>query len=189
MTEEFSYTLKVPRDRVGVLIGKAGEVKTQIEQATKTKVQIDSKEGDVLITAIDGLRLYEAREVIRAIARGFNPKTALVLLKGDYSLEVINISDYTGKNQNASLRLKGRVIGSEGKSKREIERLTNSEISVYGKTIAIIGEIEDVMNARRAVESLLQGATHASVYHVLEKKRRERKVARFMGKESAGIEE
>lgn len=183
MMEQFSYTLKVPRDRVGVLIGKKGEIKKHVEEATGTVMEIDSKEGDVVITAIDGLKLYEAREVVRAIARGFNPKTALQLLKGDYALEVVNIADYVGKNQNAGLRLKGRVIGAEGKAKREIERLTNSEISVYGKTVAIIAEIENAMNARRAIQNLLEGATHASVYHFLERKRRERRVARIVGEE------
>ncbi len=181
--EEFSYTLKIPTDRVGVLIGKSGDIKKQIEQATKTAIAVDSKEGEVVITADNGLRIYEAREVIRAIARGFNPEIALLLLKTDYALEVINIIDFSGKNKNAFTRIKGRVIGSEGKSRREIERLTECSISVYGKTISIVGEIENVLNARKAVETLLEGATHARVYRFLEKKRREKKVAHFIGKE------
>ena len=38
MTEEFSYTLKIPKDRVGVLIGKSGDIKKNIESVTKTKI-------------------------------------------------------------------------------------------------------------------------------------------------------
>lgn len=187
MTEEFSYSLKIPADRIGVLIGTSGEIKKQIEQATKTQIAIDSQEGEVTITATDGLRLYEAREVVRAIARGFNPKVAMQLLKTDYALEVVNVEDYTGKSKNAFLRLKGRVIGAEGKSKREIEHLTETQLSVYGKTVAIIGEVEDVVNARRAIENLLKGATHASVYRFLEKRRRERRVRRLVGRHELAI--
>ena len=179
--EEFSYTLKIPLDRVGVLIGPSGNIKKEIEHSTQTKISIDSKEGEVIITSTDGLHLYEAREVIRAIGRGFNPDIAMHLLKSDYGLEVIDVDDFVGKNKKAHLRLKGRVIGSEGKAKREIEHLTQSSISVYGKTVAIIGHISDVINARRAIESLLEGATHASVYRFLEKKRREQKMGDMMG--------
>ena len=75
--EEFSYELKIPKERVAVLIGKKGEIKKQIEQATNTKLKIDSKEGDVEISGEDALKLYATREIIRAIGRGFNPEIAM----------------------------------------------------------------------------------------------------------------
>ena len=73
------------------------------------------------------------------------------------------------------LRLKGRVIGREGKSRKLIEELTECNISVFGKTISIIGLPESAANARQAVESLLRGSTHSNVYNWLEKRRREMK--------------
>ena len=171
--DEFSHTLKIPADRVGVLIGTSGSMKKHIERATNTQISVDSKEGEVTITSDDGINLYDAREVIHAIARGFNPEVAMRLLKGEYSLEIIDIADYAGKSKNTADRLRGRVIGAEGKARREIEHLTDTSIQVYGKTIAIIGEIEHVSNARHAVGNLLAGATHAAVYRFLEKKQRE----------------
>ena len=77
------------------------------------------------------------------------------------------------------IRLKGRVIGQEGKSRKIIEGLTETYISVYGKTISIIGQAENVSVARRAIESLLAGSNHATVYRWLEKKRRELVRKRF----------
>jgi len=50
--------------------------------------------------------------------------------------------------------------------------MTGCFISVYGKTVAIIGLISQVSIARRAVESLLMGSMHASVYKWLEKQKR-----------------
>ena len=70
-------------------------------------------------------------------------------------------------------RLKGRVIGEKGKSRRVIEELTGCHISVYGKTIGIIGEASDVHLAHQAVGMLLQGSMHKTVFQFLEKQKKE----------------
>lgn len=171
---EFSYEIRIPKERIAVLIGKKGEIKKDIEERTKTKISVDSKEGDIIINGEDALGLYSAREVITAVARGFNPEIAMSLLRSDYILEVISIKEYC-KTKNSELRLKGRVIGTEGKSRKTIEDLTETSISVYGKTISIIGEASNVLNAKKAIETLLKGGNHASIYRFLEKKRRDSK--------------
>jgi len=167
----FSYGLKIPKERVAVLIGKKGEVKRQLEEETKTKIKIDSEEGDVFVEGEDAISLYSTREIIKAVGRGFNPEIALQLLKPDYAFELINIDEYA-KTKNSLLRLKGRIIGKEGKSRRVIEELTETEISVYGKTAGIIGQTENVSIARKAIENLIKGSTHAKIYKFLEKQRR-----------------
>jgi len=172
MEDEFAYELKIPEERVAVLIGKDGETKKEIEESTGCSLDI-TKEGDVTITGDDGVILYTTREIVKAIARGFNPKTALQLLKTDYTLELIDMKDVAGKSQNAMQRLKGRVIGKGGKSRVEIERLTDTHVSVYGKTIGIIGDTAHVAIAREAVAMLLSGSMHKTVYQFLEKKKKE----------------
>lgn len=175
MVVSYQYELKVPKERVAVLIGKEGCVKNEVEEATKTKLNIDSKEGDVFVSGEDAIGLYSAREIIKAIGRGFNPDIALLLLKQDYIFEIINLSDYAGKSKDNLLRLKGRVIGKEGKARRVIGELANCHICVYGKTISIIGMAENVSVGNQAIDFLLKGSTHANVYKFLEKKRRELK--------------
>jgi ribosomal RNA assembly protein len=169
---EFSYDIKIPIERIAVLIGKDGTTKHEIEEATGNKLDI-SAEGDVTVTGNDGLTLYTTKEIVKAIARGFNPKIALFLLKPDYAFELIEMKDIAGKNKNTMERLKGRVIGKGGKSREEIERLTDCNISIYGKTIGIIGENMRVTIARQAVAMLLQGSMHKTVYTFLEKKKKE----------------
>ncbi len=171
-TEEFSYDLKIPQERVAVLIGTEGKTKKIIEQLTHSKLDI-SKDGDVVILGSDALLLYTAREMVRAIGRGFNPKIAEQLIKSDFALEIIDLNVVAGKNKTLMERLKGRVIGTKGKSREEIERLTGTSISVYGKTIGIIGEVEQVTLAREAVAMLLSGSMHKTVYHFLERKKKE----------------
>ncbi len=172
--EEFSYELRIPRERVAVLIGKKGETKRAIEHETKTKIQVNSEEGEIKITGKDALLLYLAREIIRAIGRGFNPEIAQQLLKQDYAFELIQITQYA-RNPNDYERLRGRVIGEGGKSRRTIEELTQTTICVFGKTIGIIGPADYISDARRAVESLLAGSPHAHVYKWLERRRKQRR--------------
>ncbi len=167
---EYLYDTKIPKERIAVLIGKDGITKKQIESATNIKLKIDSKEGDVFLEGEDALGLYSAREVVKAIGRGFNPEIALLLLKPDYMFEMLNMLDYV-KSKNSIIRLKGRVIGAEGRSRKTIEELTETYISVYGKTIGIIGFSENVAIAKKAIESLLSGSPHSSVYKWLEKRR------------------
>jgi ribosomal RNA assembly protein len=186
---EFSYELKIPKDRIAVLIGKKGEIKQHIEEETNSKIHVDSKEGDIRITGNDSLGLFSAREIIKAIGRGFSPETALLILKSDYAFELLSLTDYIGKSDKSSRRLKARVIGTDGKTRKHIENTTETHLSVYGKTIGIIGEAEKVMIARRAIESILAGATHSSVYRWLEKKIKELERNRLLGAEKVEIKE
>ena len=69
--------------------------------------------------------------------------------------------------------MKGRVIGAEGKARKMIEALTDTEISVFGKTLAIIGKHEDTAIAKRACEALLSGAPHSNIFLALEKHKKQ----------------
>ena len=178
---EYAYELKIPRERVAVLIGKKGEIKRNIEEETSSNIFVDSKEGEIRITGSDSLGLFSAREIIKAIGRGFSPETAMTILKAENAFELLIISDYAGKSRNSSTRLKGRIIGTEGKTRKHIEDVTETHLSVYGKTVGIIGEVEHVMLARRAIESILAGSTHSSVYKWLEKKKKDFERNRIMG--------
>lgn len=176
----FSYDVKIPKERVAVLIGEKGETKREIESNTKSKLLIDSKEGDVNITGEDGVLLYAAQHIVKAIGRGFNPEIALRLLKPDWAFELIDLTNHADK-QTHQQRLKGRVIGAGGKSRKVIEELAECSISVYGKTIGIIAPIETISIAKHAVDELLDGAQHAGVFKWLEKQRRDLKLQRMIG--------
>lgn len=171
------HELKIPKARIAVVIGKNGETKRDLEEYSRTSIDVDSKEGIVTINGKDAVKLYMVREMILAIGRGFNPETAKLLLKQDYTIEILSLTDFANK-KNQLERVRGRVIGKAGKSREIIEQLTETSISVYGKTISIIGLPENVVSARNAIELLLEGATHSSVYKKLEKYRRNQKEER-----------
>ena len=171
--------LKIPLDRVAVLIGKNGETKKKIEKRMRVELEIHSEEGDVYIHGEDSVAVFDTINIVKAIGRGFNPDLAELLYDESYTLEFISISDFSGRSQKKLLRLRGRVIGQEGKARKMIESITQTYISVYGKTIGIIGKIEDVAVSRQALEMLLEGAPHGNVYKWLEDKNRESIRRRF----------
>jgi ribosomal RNA assembly protein len=176
----FTHDLKIPKDRIAVIIGKDGVVKKELEELTKTSIFIDSKEGDVRLSSVDSIQLYILKDVIKAIGRGFNPEIAKQLLKTDFVLELIPLTEYA-KNPNQLPRIKGRVIGKDGRARETIQELTETSISVYGKTVAIIGFCDNVAICKRAVESLLTGSPHSSIFKWLEKHRKQQKYDQFTG--------
>ena len=178
---DYSHELKIPLSRVAVLIGKHGETKKKIEKETQTKIEVDSREGDLFISGEDALAIYTVKEIVTAIGRGFNPEIALLLLRSDYSFEQINLND-AAKTKNHLIRIKGRLIRENGKSRELIEQLTECSISVFGKTVSIIGRNENSSAARRAVEKLISGSQHSAVYRMLEKNRARLKSQRFLEK-------
>ncbi|MBI2139972.1 RNA-processing protein [Candidatus Woesearchaeota archaeon] len=179
--EEFLYDLRIPKERIAVLIGVSGTIKKQIEEATHIKMDVDSKEGDVSLKGTDGLGLYTAREIVRAVGRGFNPEIALLLLKPDYAYDTIDLHEAFGKSKDTQLRIKGRIIGKEGKCRKLIEELSESHVVVYGKTVSIIGAAESAAIAREAVVMLIKGSPHATVFKFLERKRRDLKRDQVLG--------
>lgn len=166
-SDRFYGEIKIPKDRVAVLIGTKGITKRMIEKKTGTQLKI-SKEGEVLVGGEDNLHIYITTTIVRAIGRGFNPDIAVQLWKDDIALEIVDIRDFSGKSEKKLQRIKARLIGTKGKAWITLEKNTNTSIVVYGKTVAIIGKVEDVQMARRAVEKLMQGAPHSNVYNFID---------------------
>jgi len=161
--------IRIPEERIAILIGTNGATRKSITKPTKTKMEIDSHSGEVTIIG-EGENFVKAVDIVRAIGRGFSPKRALTLLADNYLLKIIEIVSYSGKNRSAQEAKRGRVIGRHGEARKEIEKKTGSLISVYGKTVAIIAQPDTIEATIEAVEMLLQGAAHETMGHFLEEK-------------------
>ena len=178
----FEQLVRVPLERVAALIGKKGETKKRLEDACHVSLEIHGESGEVTVrsTSPEEGDPFKAMTVVEAIGRGFSPERALRLLEPDVSLEVMDLREFAGKSENSLERIRGRIIGLNGKSRRVIEELTKCQVSVYGRTVAIIGEVSEVKLAREAIEMLASGARHASVYNMLQKARTKRKMDRVL---------
>lgn len=164
---------KVPLDRIGVLIGHEGKIKEELMRRTRTIITIDSTTGTVIIEPASptttALELMKARDVVRAIAYGFNPERAFRLLDEDQVLLIIDLKQYIGDKPNHLQRVKGRIIGEGGKARRIIEEMTGTYISIYKNYVAIIGDFESANIAKTAVELLIEGRRHSTVYRYIER--------------------
>ena len=177
-----TFVVNMPEERVGVLIGEGGRVKREIERLLNVVLDVDSREGTVVINLAkpveqggDPSSLFKARDVITAVARGFSPEKALKLAGDEYVLMVVDLTDYVGRNPNHLKRVKARIIGSEGRARRIVEENCHVDISVYGDTVSIIGRFEDVKAAEEAIISLVKGAPHGAVYKMVYDYARRRK--------------
>ena len=172
--------VRIPKERVGVLIGPNGETKKLLERMLSVNLEVESDTGGVTIFLKEGAEdpssLLRAKDVVTAIGRGFSPEHAFKLIQDESTvLDIIDLRTIFGRSESDIRRIKGRIIGMEGKTRRTIEELTDTHISIYGHTVGIIGNIENVQVAREAVQMLIEGRQHATVYGFLHRKRRELK--------------
>ena len=176
--------MRIPRERVGVLVGPDGKVKQQIEERLSVELQVESESGGVTIVlrgdAVDPSLVFRARDVVTAIGRGFAPEHAFRLIRNEDNIfDVVDLRLVFGKSESDIKRVKGRIIGANGKTRKLIEELTEADVVIYGHTVGLIGTFEQVDAARNAVQMLVSGSQHHTVYKYLQRKRSEFKKQRL----------
>lgn len=174
--------VRVPKARLGVLIGKDGTVKREIERRLHLQIEIDKENDTATIEQKDSedpLAPWRGRDMVKAIARGFSAEKAFLLFNEDLVFEILEMEDFLGKSENAMLRMRARLIGKNGKTRRIIEDMTGAKVAIYGRTVSFIGTFEEVFDAKHACEMLLHGDEHATVYRYLEKLRKKKKKERL----------
>ena len=168
--------VKVPDDRIGVLIGRGGETMREIEERAEVRLDIDSESGNVRIEKVgDPVKGLKGPDIVKAIGRGFAPEDALRLLDNEMMMfDIVDIGAAT-RNRKDLQRHKGRLIGENGRTRELMEELTGASVMIYGSTLSIIGGPREVQAVRDAAEMILDGAPHGAVYSFLEEKRNELK--------------
>ena len=171
--------VKIPKERVGILVGPDGKVKQYIEDKLQVRLDID-KEGTVTVVlsekCTDPSLLLRAKDVVTAIGRGFTPESAFRLIRNEDDIfDMIDLRLIFGRNESDMKRIKGRIIGTEGKTRKLVEELTEADVVVYGHTVGIIGSFEEADAARNAVQMIIDGCEHHTMYNYLQKKRTELK--------------
>ncbi len=169
-------TIKIPEERVSVLIGENGKTKKSIEKKCNVELHIE-KEGDVEIIG-ESMEIFFAKDVVKAIGRGFAPWDAMKLAKDNMQLSIINLREFV-KNESAITRTRARVIGEKGKMKMEIENATDSIISVYGYTVGIIAPLDTLEYAQNAIMKIIDGARLQNVSTYLSKIRKQIMISRL----------
>ncbi len=152
--------VKMPKERLAILIGQNGTVKKDLEKRTCTKITVTD---DVEIEG-EAVDVMLASNIVKAIARGFSPENAFLLMNEEYELNIITLE---GHSYKLVKRLMGRVIGTQGNTRKKIEDSCGARISIYGKTVAIISKLDKSEAAMKCIEALLVGKTHGYAYRVM----------------------
>ena len=171
---------RIPKDRIAVIIGKAGATRKMIEEACGAKLEVDSRTGEVSVdwadSDVDPVVRMKTPDVILAIGRGLSPKRAVQLLEDEIHLQMYDIREWVGRQPNQIRRMRSRLIGRNGLIRSRIEELSGTEIAIYGSSVIIIGDDMGLEIANPAIESILRGAEHGSVLHGLEKDRKRQRI-------------
>ena len=174
----FEKIIRIPNDRIAVIIGKSGTVKLKIEELCHVNLDIDGDTGQVLIKShgdVKNIQPFKAMEIVTAIGRGFSPENAMTLLEGENALHVIDLREFAGKSTANIERIKGRLIGESGRARRNMEKLSSTHISIYGRTVSIIGDSSKLRSAVDAISAISSGSMHGVVYSKLESANRREK--------------
>lgn len=166
-----SEIVRIPRERISALRGDGDSTLQLLERKLKCTIEVND-EGEV---ELDGESVDEffGKNVIRAIGRGFSAHEAIKLLNDGYGFNLIDLRDYA-HNADAMTRIKGRVIGEEGKARKIIEQEGECNIAIWGHTVGVIAKLDTLDIATTAVFKLIEGQPHQVVYMYLERNRRRR---------------
>lgn len=142
----------------------------ELEKKLNVKITVAGKKVTIDGTAIDE---YEAEIVLSALGFGFSIKQALLLKNEDFIFKKINIKEFTRRKDMYEVR--ARAIGSEGKTKRTIESVSDSDIIINGNEIGIIAHANNIDATVTAIKNIVRGSKQANVYNYLERMNAERK--------------
>ena len=117
---------------------------------------------------------YLCLRIIEAINLGFSLEKALSLKNEEVILHVLNIRDITRRKDLE--RIRARLIGTQGKTKSNMEKLSDCLISVHDNWVGIIGEVGCIEEAIISLRLIIQGSKQGNVYARLEKKKKERRL-------------
>ena len=169
---ETSQFLRIPLNRIGAVIGLKGSSKNQIEELTSTKIIIDSETGEVEIrpnkNLTDPIMLFKSRDMVKAIGRGFTADQALKLASDDMFLEIIPLKPIIGDKINHIKRVRSRLIGTKGRTRKALEELTKVNIMILGSTVSLIGTYENITTSKSSLMEIIKGAKIESVIGKLE---------------------
>jgi ribosomal RNA assembly protein len=145
--------------------------KDKIERELKVKI---SNQGRNIFIDGPAENEYLTLRIIEAINLGFSLEKALSLKNEEMILHIINIRDVTRRKDLE--RIRARLIGSQGKTKNNMENLSDCLISIHDNMVGIIGEIGCINETIIAVKLIIQGSKQGNVYTRLEKKKKERRL-------------
>ena len=69
----FEKIIRIPKDRIGALIGKSGKIKSKIENSCSVKLEINSDNGEIEVidAFLPKYKIIDSRQMLLAITGNF----------------------------------------------------------------------------------------------------------------------
>ena len=157
-----------------------------IESKVKVHIGVGSRQSGVGgSVTVKGSELDEflVEKIVRAIDFGFDIDDALLLLNEEFVLEFVDVKSNTRRKNLRDVR--SRIIGTEGRAKRTIEKLTGSAVVIQDNRVGVIVDADHLSATIQGIEGLIGGSKHGNVFGYLE--RQGTKVGR--GADDLGLKE
>ncbi len=144
--------------------------KDNLEQQLKVTITLSGKSVTIEGNPLDE---YIASFVLEALTLGFSLKEALLLKDENISFRKLQIRDFTRRKNIWDVR--ARLIGTEGKTRRTLEEISDCIVVINENTVGLIGPANNIDNAVQAVINIIKGSKQSNVYRYLERMNAEQK--------------
>ncbi|MBR9706776.1 hypothetical protein GOV14_07100 [Candidatus Pacearchaeota archaeon] len=151
-------------------IRKVLQNKKELEKKLDIKI---TNRGKNLFVEGEADNEFTAMQVMEAINCNFSVQRALSLNEDNIILQKINIKDITKRNDLE--RVRARIIGTQGKTLKTLNNLTECSISINNNRVGIIGPAQEIEDAVDALTSIINGSKQSNIYSRLEKRRKYKK--------------
>ena len=150
-----------------VIVQNMNKVKKAVPAIENSvRVKVGFGKGGVSLRGSE-LNEYLVEKVVAAVDFGFDVEDALLLKDEKFVLEFIGVREHTHRKNLKDVR--ARLIGTGGKARKTIEKLTGAVIVIHDNKVGVIVDSDHLDATVQAIENLIRGAKHGNVFAYLEK--------------------
>jgi len=130
----------------------------ELENLLKERnIKYNRNKNKIIIYYEDFYFLYKFDKFIKGLKAGFDIEKLLNILDNDWDILEIDLKQVFEKKINHIIRIKGRIIGEEGKVLEELRKRTNADIIIKDKYIYILGDNISLQSAYEGIKRIIKG--------------------------------
>jgi len=163
-----SRSVPVPTRKMKMIKESWMKIYTPVVSQCKLEIRMNLTTRQIDIRTCDKTlspaAIQRAEEFLRAITYGFAVEDAVSVLRLDtIYVDCFEVEDVRRLRNEHLGRAIGRIAGTKGKIKGNLERISQTRIVVEDKNIRIMGSAENIALARTAISKLIMGSQPAKV--------------------------
>ncbi|MEM4772857.1 MAG: KH domain-containing protein [Nanoarchaeales archaeon] len=135
----------------------------------KLNIKYHREKNKLKIFLEDFYNAYRFDKVVKSIKANFSLDICEKVYFGEYDIIDIDLKRISNKKVNHLIRIKGRIIGENGKAIKELEIRTGAKISLNDKYLYIAGDEISLQAAYETLKRLISGSSHSKAFEFADK--------------------